>query len=136
MNSNDFFAAVHCGYGVMDVEHDRLASLLIALDAQLAAGSSDSDILQALQGLLTETLGHFNTEKRLMTAYDYPEAQTHMEAHDSLLKDMLVVVEDFKAGAYRGKEKAIAQYARFWLTEHIARLDRPLADYLNRQKEG
>jgi hemerythrin-like metal-binding protein len=119
---------IEIGIPVLDEQHHALTASIAQLEG-LVAHHGRAEIDAALRGLAQVTKEHFDTEQRLMVAYDFPR---HHEiaggAHARLYEDVVKLQSEVSAGRRHLDAKALTSL-RNWLTRHIAE-DKQLAAYM------
>ena len=112
----------------IDAQHQRLVGLFNDLNDALHNGSSPDRIAKVLNELLEYTQFHFAHEADLMRRSGYPETKQHLAMHDDLVAKAVAYRQRFERGEAIGAD--LVRFVREWLTEHILKSDRKLADHL------
>lgn len=115
----------------IDAQHKRLVQLFNELHEALHGESSRDKIAQVLDALLEYTQFHFAHEASLMKQFRYPEETRHLTMHDDLVKTALEYKRRFETGEAIGVD--LVNFVRDWLTNHILKTDRLLADFINKK---
>ena len=79
--------------------------------------------------LLEYTQFHFAHEAQLMKTHGYPGQKAHLAMHDDLVQKALDYKRRFEAGEAIGVD--LVNFVRDWLTHHILKTDRELANHVN-----
>jgi hemerythrin len=113
-----------------DDQHIKLVTMVNELHDAMKAGKGTEALGKILNGLISYTSTHFSDEERLMTQHAYPEAAAHKAEHAKLVKQVLELQTNFKAG------KAILtldvmMFLKDWLVKHIQGDDKKYGAYLN-----
>ncbi len=119
---------IEIGIPVLDEQHQRLTASIARLEG-LVERKGQREIGAALSDLARVTKEHFDTEQRLMAAYDFPgHHEVAGGAHARLYEDVVKLQSEVGAGRRLLDAKALVSL-RDWLTRHISE-DRQLAVYL------
>ena len=113
----------------IDAQHQRLVQLFNELHDALHGSLPQERIAQVLLALLEYTQFHFAHEASLMKQYGYPDQKNHLAMHDDLVKAALDYKRRFEAGEAIGAD--LVNFVRDWLTHHILKTDRQLANFIN-----
>jgi methyl-accepting chemotaxis protein len=112
----------------IDEQHQRLVALFNELHDCLHNAAPRQRIDAVLKSLLEYTQFHFAHEAKLMKQHGYPQEEQHLAMHDDLVKRALEYKRRFDAGEAIGTD--LVNFVRDWLTQHILKTDRALADYI------
>lgn len=112
-----------------DDQHIKLVNMVNELHDAMKAGKGNEVLGKILNGLITYTATHFADEEKMMAQHAYPDAPAHKNEHGKLVKQVLELQENFKAG------KAILtlnvmMFLKDWLVKHIQGDDRKYGAYL------
>lgn len=120
------------GMTAIDEQHKQLFRLAERFHDAVAANKGRAMLDELLDALVRYTSGHFQVEKRLMTADRYPEREQHLDQHRDLRERLLNSLERFEAG-----ETVTIQLLQFMsrLTSHITSTDRRLGEYHRMRKD-
>lgn len=110
------------GIEALDREHQELLERLNELREHGKQGRPTPKTL--LTGLVARFGQHFQEEEMRMLARGYAGFSPHFEAHQSFLEQLAAQVEN--SPPEQVDPDALLQ----WEAEHIARLDRPMAEFL------
>ena len=124
------------GVEIIDEQHKNLVQIINDLD-DLLKGSFCSKKLESLFSELVDyTKYHFSTEERLMKTRDYGAARidAHLRQHYQFVQQIQSLHND---AATLDKQEAewVLKYLTNWLTNHILKVDRHLAEHLINQEE-
>ena len=119
------------GESSIDAQHQRLVALFNDLHDCLHNAAPQQRIAQVLSALLEYTQFHFAHEAKLMQQYGYPQERQHLAMHEDLVKRALEYKRRFEAGEAIGTD--LVNFVRDWLTQHILKSDRALADFINKK---
>lgn len=114
----------------VDDQHKKLVDMVNELHDAMKEGKGNEVLGKILTGLINYTATHFATEEKLMAQYGYPESPGHKSEHEKLVKQVVELQNNFKAG------KAILtldvmMFLKGWLVKHIQGDDRKFGAYLN-----
>ena len=116
-------SALETGIPEVDTQHKELATLLNRLYEAVISGASEDELIGLLETLAHHTRRHFDFEEAYMDEHGTPGIEGHKRAHRNLLADMGAVIEDAKAGRLRDLDGLVENYLKFWLLDHILRMD-------------
>ncbi len=115
----------------IDTQHQRLVSLFNELHDALHTSAPGERIARVLNDLLEYTQFHFAHEAELMRKFGYLGRNSHLVMHDDLVKKAFEYKQRFESGEAIGGD--LVNFIRDWLTHHILKTDRELADFINRK---
>lgn len=85
-----------CGNEEIDQQHRQLFATVNNL-LQLDSSNADKKaITAAVEGLLADTVEHFQFEEHILTQIGYPDAPSHLQAHERLLDRANVLLTQFQ----------------------------------------
>lgn len=116
-------------HGAIDDDHRHMFALVNRLNDAMQANAFRADIGQLLDDLVDCTRDHFQAEERAMRAHDYALLAEHAHKHQALLAQLETFVTEFQSGKMSITSETMA-FLHEWLTLHIQRDDRKLADFL------
>jgi len=113
-----------------DDQHMKLVDMVNDLHDAMKEGKGNVVLGKILNGLISYTATHFAAEEKLMAQHVYPDAVAHKREHENLVKQVVELQNNFKAG------KAILtldvmMFLKGWLVKHIQGDDRKYGIYLN-----
>jgi hemerythrin len=113
-----------------DDQHMKLVEMVNELHDAMKEGKGTAILGKILNGLISYTGTHFANEEKMMVQHSYPEAVAHKAEHEKLVKQVLELQANFKAG------KAILtldvmMFLKDWLVKHIQGDDRKYGTFLN-----
>lgn len=127
---------LNLGIGELDDQHQAFFLHMVGLRKALTEGTGGRDrLLKTLRYLDTFIDEHFRAEENYMRRHNYPGILLHEKEHEAFAK----AVGDFKKKALdldaRGEVLSflaveIEHRLEKWLTDHILKLDRKMAEYL------
>lgn len=113
----------------IDAQHKRLVDLFNQLNDALHSTLPKEKIAEILNALLEYTQFHFAHEASLMKKFNYPGESAHLARHDDLVRSALDYKRRFEQGEPIGVD--LVNFVRDWLTQHILKTDRELANHIN-----
>lgn len=119
------------GEASIDSQHQRLVALFNELSETLHGAAPQERIAQVLTALLEYTQFHFSHEASLMKKFSFPGQKAHLAMHDDLVNKALDYKRRFEAGEAIGAD--LVNFVRDWLTNHILKTDRELANFINQK---
>jgi hemerythrin len=113
-----------------DDQHIKLVNMVNELHDAMKEGKGSEVLGRILNGLISYTSSHFTDEEQLMALHDYPETAAHKVEHEKLVRQVMELQSNFKAG------KAILtldvlMFLKEWLMKHIQGDDKRYGVYLN-----
>jgi hemerythrin-like metal-binding protein len=129
MSYIEFDDSLKVGNKLIDQEHEMLISYINLLKKAIENEASGAIVNQVVRGMVEYTRTHFFVEEELMKAYDYPDREAHLKAHDVFRTKATMLVRSLE----HGEEIDLPGVLTFlieWLMSHILKVDARLADYL------
>ncbi len=117
------------GFKPIDDQHEKLVSLVNALDAGVRAGYSLNILGSVLDELIRYTREHFTFEEGLMDTYRIPGMEQHKRAHAELTAEVVAYRDKFVNGGGNAA-MPLLRFLRDWLENHILKTDKDLAAQL------
>ena len=114
----------------LDAQHRTLFDLVNQLHEAMMKGQAGSMTGPILQKLLDYTKTHFAAEETLLKNTKFPGLVAHQQKHRALIKQ----VQDFSARFEKGEitlSLKLLHFLRDWLTDHIQKVDKEYASWLN-----
>lgn len=87
--------AYECGHADIDQQHRHLFETVNTLLQLNSSGADKTRMAEAIQGLLTETIEHFQFEEHILEQIGYPDAPSHIQAHQRLLDRANILLAQF-----------------------------------------
>ena len=129
MSYIEFDDTLKVGNKLIDQEHEMLISYINLLKKAVENEASGAIVGQVMRGLVEYTRTHFFVEEELMKAYDYPDRESHMKAHDGFRAKATTLVKSLENGEKIDLQGVLA-FLIEWLTAHILKIDAKLAEFL------
>lgn len=125
------------GIAEIDNQHMVLVSLINELH-ELVNGNFDKTLAkQIFIKLKNYAIFHFETEENLMVQYHYTESDfdAHLTQHRQFESEFESVQSDFE-NITRDECNIILSYLTNWLTNHICKVDKRLAEFIYNQRQA
>ena len=116
----------------IDQQHKKLIDLINELNEAMKMGKGTNVSGKILNELVNYTLTHFKTEERYFAFYKYPDAEKHIQEHETFT----IKVSDFVAGIEQNKLTFTLEMMRFlseWLKKHIMGTDKQYSEFFNQK---
>jgi hemerythrin-like metal-binding protein len=120
------------GVAEIDGQHRYLIEIINDLFKAMQAGKGHEAVGAVLDQLIEYTGFHFKTEERLMKTYRYAHPVFHLQEHEKLVDKILSLQADYKAGK-AGVSMSTLKFLKAWLYDHILKVDKRFARFLNSQ---
>ncbi len=127
MQWNDNFSV---NVAVIDGQHKKLVSMINELHDSMKQGKGNEVLSKIINGLISYTGSHFQTEEKYFDQFGYPEADAHKREHAAFVQK----VTDFKAGFEKGEISLTIEVMHFlsdWLRNHIKGSDKRYSKFFN-----
>lgn len=121
------------GVKQIDDEHKVLIKLVNELHDAIRANHGKEVLGKTLEGLIAYTGSHFGHEEGEMKRTNYPGAPAHFAEHAALVKKVLAIQEQYKAGKVAVLGMETLAFLKDWLVKHIKGTDQALAAHLKAQ---
>ncbi|GEM_PF-1198389 len=130
------------GYAHIDEEHKKLFQIVDDLETMLRQNGTETQLADALDGLLAYTDYHFKSEQAEMVKYNYPQKEAHAKIHQAFTQKMIDAVNDLKVKLTQNKEDVFDKkviwetiyFLRNWLVNHIEKEDTVFGKYCTEAK--
>ncbi len=114
----------------IDQQHSKLVDLINQLHSAMKDGKGKEVIGKVISELISYTQVHFAHEESLMLKYSYPGYVKHKSFHDELVKQVLEIEKEFKAGKTVISQDVL-NFLKKWLVEHIVGTDKLYTGFMN-----
>ena len=118
------------GVEEIDQQHQKLVQLINSLHNHMLAGDASEIIDKVLDRIIQYTGFHFETEEKLMQAFDYPDSVAHRSEHSDLVNTALTLQQKLRNGNGHITMETM-HFLQDWLQHHILGSDKKFASYLN-----
>lgn len=117
----------------IDQQHRELVATLNRLVDQLHSGETSTSYRGTVDFLCRYAEEHFSLEESYMDRFEFPGKESHMEDHNLFREKVALLSNSCDAVDTNRKEFSdLADYITNWLIAHIARADKELGNYLER----
>jgi two-component system CheB/CheR fusion protein len=114
------------GHHEVDAQH----AAILARAARLRAAPAEG-IWEALRFLQHHTASHFEYEEKLMVDVGFPDLEPHQRRHREFLDEFHRLRERLRTdGATPGNAAALVDAVERWVTQHVLRADRVVAEFI------
>ncbi len=127
------------GFRKIDADHRELFKMIKELGDAINQHTCKYKIDDVIKFLENYVKNHFAMEEKYMKTFKYPEYRQHRAEHEKFMITFAGLkrgLQKIKAsGSYAGSyELSVTtdQVLVDWLLDHIAKVDRKLADFLNK----
>ena len=119
------------GIKLVDDQHQELIKLTNKLFINCMAGREQSRtaFMDTIREAIDYVGYHFSTEEKIMERVNYPDTAAHIKEHKEFVKQVLIKVDDFKAGRITAP-LSFVYFLRDWILHHVAVNDKKMGDYL------
>lgn len=123
------------GVHEIDSQHQELFGRLNALLEGVERGRGDKELLETLSFLDDYTKRHFAAEESLQRRFEYPHYEMHVAEHRHFLQTLATLHEKIAAsGPTEQNVKLVCNSLENWLISHLCTIDRPLGEFINRNR--
>lgn len=117
------------GHEKVDSQHHHLVELVNQFLIDIRAGRSRDELEKLFDELAQYTQIHFKDEEELFKATDYPDIDSHIDEHQSLIEQVLQLKNEHISGK-KFISLTVFQFLRNWLRTHILETDKKIARYI------
>jgi hemerythrin len=119
------------GYPDLDLQHQKALRLLTIAGEAVDAKLDIPSIVAIIDETYDYFLRHTNMEEELMETFRYPELFEHRQEHQSMLRELRRISEDYGLYGHRSiiTVKLNTMISR-WAREHILDLDKKMVAFL------
>ena len=122
------------GVPEVDNQHKELFCRVSSLLGALSQGKGKQEVGNTIRFLEEYIIKHFADEEELMKAHSYPGLVNHKLEHILLMEDFARIRKNLETeGACLPLLIEIQRRLVDWLTNHIARSDKKIGEYINRK---
>ena len=119
------------GIAEQDTQHKKLIDLINQLNDAMQAGKGTDVMGKVLAELVNYTVYHFGYEEKLMAQHKYEDTPAHKAEHAKFVQTAGDFKKKFDAGSAVVSVE-IMNFLRDWLTNHIMKTDKKLAQELGK----
>lgn len=117
------------GIDTFDQQHKQLIKLLNELHDAMMQGKGKEVLGSILDGLVSYTKVHFQSEEKVMTRFAYADLYNHKEEHKKLTDQVIEFQTKFNSGQ-AVMSVPLMQFLKDWLTHHILETDKHYGPFL------
>ncbi|HEY5764163.1 MAG TPA: bacteriohemerythrin [Rhodocyclaceae bacterium] len=117
------------GVREIDSQHRTLLGIYNDLSDALELDTAGQAAATTLDRLLHYTDFHFKTEERMMVEHGYPMSSAHTAEHYVLIERSKLLQHRLQGGDQKVAVDTL-DFLKRWLINHIQKVDRDLAEYL------
>ncbi|NLP46904.1 MAG: hemerythrin family protein [Epulopiscium sp.] len=122
------------GCSVIDKQHKELLKQVNKAIKAYQEGKAKKEVETTLQFLEEYVHTHFSMEEQLQIQYQYPNYKKHKKMHEYFIKEFIEIKQKYKQDGPRITiTLALNRILITWLREHILKMDKDLADYIQLQ---
>ena len=114
----------------IDQEHKKLVGMINELTDAMKEGHGKDVLGKILEGLISYTAFHFNTEEQYFKQVNYPDAVAHKKEHAAFVQKVTDFKKEFDAGRATVSVNVL-QFLSKWLQNHIKVVDKKYSSFLN-----
>lgn len=121
------------GHPLVDFQHRALFDMIVELDSRMSKGEFGQGVLDALQGMKSYAVAHFDDEENFMRKVGWPQLTHHQGLHAEFLQK----TNSFGGEALVDSEWTSLDVLRFllgWLVRHIKVQDKAFFDWMRLHK--
>lgn len=107
----------------MNEQHKHLIRLMDALYQKNVSNDSKSELLNAIDNLVSFVLLHFRDEENYMASIQFPSLEVHKQIHKHLIEDLGRLIEQFRHSDMQQLSNEFIMFLKFWLSTHIRGID-------------
>ena len=117
------------GNASVDHEHSEMIALINDLHGMIRQQATQDQVVEALGEIYAQISAHFALEEKIMRDARYPELGPHKDDHESLLDQLLDIMDGVEAdGSY--DEDRLSSSLADWFSEHFRTHDAKLHQQL------
>ena len=116
----------------IDLQHKALCDAIDNLLDACKKGKGRNEIVSTINFLFEYTKKHFSEEEVLQKKSGYPKCVEHKKLHDGFVLRLTEIKDDIiKNGINISTVGQVNTFVTSWLINHIKRVDKELAQYIN-----
>ncbi|MDA0340217.1 MAG: bacteriohemerythrin [Proteobacteria bacterium] len=118
------------GIAEIDHEHAEMIALINQLHRDLGANAGLEPALACLGEIHSRITAHFALEEKLMRTLGYPRLTVHKEDHETLLDQILDILDRVEDGDLLNYEESLSEALNQWFGQHFRDEDARLHHFL------
>ena len=120
-------STLETGHPQIDAEHRRLVEIVNRLNDAMLAGRGQDELSGIFDDLAAYTRTHFTAEEAISRRAGYEGHAEHKQLHEELLAKVSELQGEFQSGKSL-ISMSLMRFLREWLSEHIQKEDRKVAE--------
>jgi len=120
--------SLRVGIPEIDRQHQSLAHMINGLHSMLKKEQSRDAQLTIIKQLVVHAKEHFATEEDWFKRYQYPQAESHIQHHQELLKQVVNFMDDLENDKH-GVEIRLCLFLSDWLEFHLKDDDQQYCEF-------
>lgn len=129
-------ATMDTGFDTVDSQHKKIFSILNDLDLAVSENRGADEVERVLGFLGKYVTDHFSQEEEIMTRHNCPMRDRNIEQHTKFLQTYTEIMAKYKReGPTPELFIELQRTARFWLSNHICKIDHSLVSCQNTTKK-
>ncbi len=128
--------SIATGDQIIDLQHKQFFAVLYDFAEALEQGKGAEQLRKALIFLKYYGEWHFGKEEDSFACFNCPLADQNIDAHKQYMVTVEAILQQIRDSG-TSEELANSSYDKLtdWLVNHIMKIDKTNADYMNSQKE-
>ncbi len=118
------------GVEVLDLDHQKLLTLLNQFNTAYDYAMSEEFERQALKELLDYTIYHFDREEKMMAECNYPDLEPHKKQHQTMINEIRKVEAKYNKEGHEALDE-VSDFLTNWLINHINHTDKDYTQHMN-----
>ena len=118
------------GVKSLDLDHQKLLTLLNQFNTAYEYAMSEEFERQALKELTDYTQYHFDREEKLMEENEYPDLEAHKAQHQIMINEINRLEKKYGEQGHDAFEE-VSEFLKNWLIKHINGTDKQYTAHLN-----
>lgn len=117
---------------MIDKQHKELVKKMNDFSKACKEGNTNA-VIDTLRFTKEYTVKHFREEEALMKKNNYPALNSHKKLHDDFIKQIVDLENKYKGTGYSlSLALNISNLLTSWLVNHIAKVDKEFAKFVNK----
>lgn len=118
----------------MDYDHQLLLEKMEAVYQAHQRHATGSALFSPLESLIHFTDAHFANEESYLESIEYPDLEMHKLVHRNLTTKMKAMAEQARVNGFL--EETFFDFLRYWVTAHLATVDKKYASFQKNKKSA
>jgi hemerythrin len=122
--------SLHCiGIAAIDDQHREIIERVNLIADAVDQGNRHEAVQEMMDDLVLFACEHFALEERLMTEYDFPDLEDHIEEHIGLLQQVNNLRKALRTPS-PAKAALVSAFITDWAELHILQSDKEIGTFL------